>query len=97
MRNAGIVPSSEQVEAVAQRMRLRVVDALLVLLERGGVGRLLGDDLRQAVARRSTRIPAVEVNALRGITVRSSTNWPAGTSSARSSTFVPGSWTSPRT
>ena len=45
-------------------MRLGVIDALLILLERSGVGRLLGDDLRQAVAlldlhpgRRGERVP----------------------------------------
>ncbi len=42
-------------------------------------------------------MPAVEVNAERGITVRSSTNCPAGTFSARRSAFVPASSTSPRT
>ena len=44
-----------------------------------------------------TFIPAVEVKAPRGISVLSSTNWCAGTSSARRTAVEPESWTSPRT
>ena len=56
----------------------RVVDLALVALVCGRVLALLGDDLLEAEARSSTCIPAVEVKNRRGISVRSSTNWPAG-------------------
>ncbi len=46
---------------------------------------------------RATRMPAVEENARRGTSVRSSTNWRAGTDTARSVARRPASSTSPRT
>jgi hypothetical protein len=44
-----------------------------------------------------TCMPAVDGNADRGTSVRSSTNCFAGTSTARSTARSPASWTSPRT
>ncbi len=44
-----------------------------------------------------TVMPAVDSNAARGTSTRSSTNWPAGTSSARRFARPPSSVTSPRT
>ncbi len=70
------------------RMRLQRVDAVVVGLVALRVGELLLHDPVERVPR-STRMPDVDVNAVRGMSVRSSTNWCAGTSTARSVARVP--------
>ena len=65
---------------VSLRASIRSLIALVALR----VGTLVGDGPRRGRGPDLTRMPAVDVKAARGISVRSSTNWCGGTLSARS-------------
>ena len=94
-RSAGIVASASATRPVrtgcafSASMRSRSVWYAL------GVGELLRDDPVERVPSLD-RIPVVDENAERGMSVRSSTNCWAGTLTARSVARVPTSSTSPR-
>jgi len=89
-------PEGEQEQGRPAHVLLRVVDPAAIAREALVVGPLLAKDPLQGLPLR-TCAPAVEVRRDRGKSTRSSTNCPAGTSSARRSEIRGSLVVSPRT